>query len=334
MGETYYDVLEIDPNATQDEIRSAYRDRVLEAHPDHNDAPDAADQFRRVSRAESILTDGTERARYDRLGHESYVRLAQHSAVDASEETSDGRATSTGAERATARTTDRSQGRTTARSQHTTEQSRDRATSRTRRATDRSRRDRSWRTDADSTTGRTRSHHARQRSQRHRQTSKRATSGSPFDTDRSRSSTSGAQSRQQPSTAEKKAESESGFSYAVHNWEGEIELDPDGHQLDQPTIVSLGAVTVLYPLLVYASLTPAFSLLTNAIVAACTLALVGYMLTSPRIAIVSFGGWSILLPLFFYAAPIDPGSLYSLLAIAFCWIPFGFAIGVWWVLRP
>ncbi len=73
MGDTYYDVLGVDPDATRDEIESAYRDRVLETHPDHSDDPDAAERFQRVMTAKSVLTDETERARYDRLGHEAYV---------------------------------------------------------------------------------------------------------------------------------------------------------------------------------------------------------------------------------------------------------------------
>ncbi|WP_247004088.1 hypothetical protein [Halosolutus gelatinilyticus] len=39
-------------------------------------------------------------------------------------------------------------------------------------------------------------------------------------------------------------------------------------------------------------------------------------------------------PIGLYAAPVGPLSIRGLLAIACCWIPFGYAIGVWWVLRP
>ncbi|MFC6769798.1 DnaJ domain-containing protein, partial [Natrinema soli] len=77
MGESYYEILEIDPGATRAEIESSYRERVLETHPDHSDDPDAAKRFQRVTTAKSVLTDGTERARYDRLGHDAYVSLAR-----------------------------------------------------------------------------------------------------------------------------------------------------------------------------------------------------------------------------------------------------------------
>ncbi|PSP98465.1 hypothetical protein BRC89_07925 [Halobacteriales archaeon QS_4_70_19] len=69
----YYTVLGVDRDASVADIRAAYRDRVKETHPDRNDAPDAAEQFQRVRRAEAVLTDADERARYDRLGHEAYV---------------------------------------------------------------------------------------------------------------------------------------------------------------------------------------------------------------------------------------------------------------------
>ncbi|MFC4541653.1 J domain-containing protein [Halosolutus amylolyticus] len=338
MGETYYDVLGVDREATQDEIRSAYRDRVLETHPDHNDASDAADQFRRVSTAESVLTDATERARYDRLGHESYVRLAQGDADDSTVEDHDDRAGSsstTGTERATSRTTNRRQ-RTRERGAWSD------STGRADHGTDRS--------DGPS-------HHAGQRARRQRRTSNRRSAGEwPFDDDRERTashaggtgSTTTAEAKTETGTvtaatgsgtktamaADRSTHDDAEFSYAVHDWTDEVDLNPDGHSLDQPTIVGLGAVTVLYPLFVYASLTPVFSLLTNLVVATCTLLLVGYVLTFPRVATVAFGGWSVLLPIGLFAGPIDPVSPFGLLAIACCWIPFAYAVAVRWALRP
>lgn len=75
MGRTFYDLLGVARDATPAEIRSAFRRAVKEWHPDRNDDPDAGDRFRAVVRAEEVLGDPDERARYDRLGHAAYARL-------------------------------------------------------------------------------------------------------------------------------------------------------------------------------------------------------------------------------------------------------------------
>lgn len=74
MTTTFYGVLGVNPDADADAIRRGYRERAAEVHPDVNDDPDADSQFRRLTTARDTLLDETERARYDRLGHASYVR--------------------------------------------------------------------------------------------------------------------------------------------------------------------------------------------------------------------------------------------------------------------
>jgi molecular chaperone DnaJ len=73
----YYDVLEVERDASQAEIRRAYRAKVKEHHPDVSDHPDAADRFRAITRAEEVLGDEAERERYDRLGHDGYRRVVE-----------------------------------------------------------------------------------------------------------------------------------------------------------------------------------------------------------------------------------------------------------------
>ena len=73
MADTYYDVLGVSPDADQEAIRAAYREKVKETHPDVSDDPDAGERFKRVTRAEEVLGDEDERATYDRLGHDAYV---------------------------------------------------------------------------------------------------------------------------------------------------------------------------------------------------------------------------------------------------------------------
>lgn len=71
--DTFYDLLEVDGDANEETVRRAYRAQVKEHHPDVSDHPDARARFKRLTLARNVLCDRTERARYDRLGHESYL---------------------------------------------------------------------------------------------------------------------------------------------------------------------------------------------------------------------------------------------------------------------
>jgi hypothetical protein len=66
-----YAVLGIDPTATADDVRRAYRRLARELHPDANPADAAAaERFRRVADAHALLGDPIRRARYDAVhGH-------------------------------------------------------------------------------------------------------------------------------------------------------------------------------------------------------------------------------------------------------------------------
>ncbi|WP_254764321.1 J domain-containing protein [Natrinema marinum] len=73
MTEDFYDLLEIPSDASQGEIKDAYREQVRVYHPDLNDDDRAQAQFTAVKTAYDILGDPVERQAYDRLGHEEYV---------------------------------------------------------------------------------------------------------------------------------------------------------------------------------------------------------------------------------------------------------------------
>lgn len=67
----YYEVLEVAKDASNDEIKKAYRKKAMQYHPDRNaDDPSAETKFKEAAEAFEVLKDDQKRARYDQFGHE------------------------------------------------------------------------------------------------------------------------------------------------------------------------------------------------------------------------------------------------------------------------
>lgn len=66
----YYEVLGIDKNASEDEIKKAYRKKAKQYHPDLNPGDTAAEaKFKEANEAYEVLSDSQKKARYDQFGH-------------------------------------------------------------------------------------------------------------------------------------------------------------------------------------------------------------------------------------------------------------------------
>ena len=69
----YYDVLGIERGADGAAIKSAFRKRAMQYHPDRNaDNPDAEKKFKELGEAYEVLSDEQKRAAYDRFGHDAF----------------------------------------------------------------------------------------------------------------------------------------------------------------------------------------------------------------------------------------------------------------------
>ena len=68
----YYEVLGVDRNASEADIKKAYRRLAMKYHPDRNTGDQAADaevKFKEAKQAYEILSDQQKRAAYDQFGH-------------------------------------------------------------------------------------------------------------------------------------------------------------------------------------------------------------------------------------------------------------------------
>ena len=76
----YYEILEISRDATNDEIKKAYRKKAIQYHPDKNpDNKEAEEKFKEAAEAYEVLSDADKRNKYDRFGHSGVNGQSFHS---------------------------------------------------------------------------------------------------------------------------------------------------------------------------------------------------------------------------------------------------------------
>jgi molecular chaperone DnaJ len=66
----YYEVLGVSRDASESDLKSAFRNLARKYHPDVSDAPDAEEKFKEINEAYGVLSDADKRAAYDRFGHQ------------------------------------------------------------------------------------------------------------------------------------------------------------------------------------------------------------------------------------------------------------------------
>ena len=69
----YYEVLGVDKNASDDEIKSAFKKLAKKYHPDVSKEENAAEKFKEVGEAYSVLSDPEKRRQYDQFGHSAFT---------------------------------------------------------------------------------------------------------------------------------------------------------------------------------------------------------------------------------------------------------------------
>ena len=81
--EDYYQILGVDRNASEDEIKKAYRKLAVKFHPDKNPGDkNAEEKFKEISAAFEVLKDPDKRRKYDQFGHDAFRGGGQSAGVD------------------------------------------------------------------------------------------------------------------------------------------------------------------------------------------------------------------------------------------------------------
>ena len=316
MGESYYDLLGVDTDASTADIEQAYREKLKETHPDVSDQADASERTRRLIDAKEVLTDEDERARYDRLGHDTYVGDGSSPTAGT---TSDARAdddTATG---------DTSTGATNRHGAHSTS---------------------SGATGAAGATG-VGAAGTVSGSEEWANATRGANPGSAtgFSTDANPETGAGERRRRRRHVRDESWNTDNDTdegqwstwntsgSYAVRREEGGL----SGRQVlnSQQSIVMLVVTFLVYPVLLFGALLPTFPLAVNITVAVCIVLVVAFLQSMPDVAVVLFGTWSVLTPIILFGVVgVDPFSALSLVALGSVLLPFAFSMLTWVAMRP
>ena len=76
----YYQILGVSRDASEEEIKKAFRQQALKYHPDRNQDPGADEKFKEINEAYQVLSDPEKRKLYDQYGYEGLRNAANGSA--------------------------------------------------------------------------------------------------------------------------------------------------------------------------------------------------------------------------------------------------------------
>ena len=82
MSEDFYEALGVSRDASEDEIKKAYRKKAAKYHPDVSDEPNAEEKFKQVEKAKEVLTDEEKRQAYDQMGHDRFEQAEKRGGFD------------------------------------------------------------------------------------------------------------------------------------------------------------------------------------------------------------------------------------------------------------
>jgi molecular chaperone DnaJ len=74
MADEFYSILGVRKDASQDDIKKAYRDLAMKYHPDRNKSGEAEERFKKINEAYAVLGDADKRKQYDTMGYEAFNR--------------------------------------------------------------------------------------------------------------------------------------------------------------------------------------------------------------------------------------------------------------------